>query len=145
MVFGTALLQVGCLRGPGLLPIDSVVELRFANDPGHVTILAQTRRQYGCLGYTIPLRTSVRSTAFELVFNLDLLGVRAPGGVCATALGPARGSAALGSLPIGRHLLHVVANNTAVTTFLEVTSDSLIVTGGDGPWTAWPEPRVARP
>src|SRR5713101_1636085 len=128
---GIMLLPLGCLDGPSLLPIDSVVEFRFADDPGHVTIQAQTRRQYGCLGYTISLLKSARPTPFGIALDLELLGVRPPGGICATAIAPANGTTSFGSLPVGRHLLHVLANNSSVTAFLEVTSDSLIVTGGN--------------
>jgi hypothetical protein len=47
--------------------------------------------------------------------------------------------------PVGTHPVVVTANGVAATATLEVTADSLIVTGGNGAWTLWPEPRVARP
>src|SRR5688572_5320081 len=126
------------------LPIDSVVELRLIQDPPGFLIFARTHRQYGCLGFRIvyDLRSVRLPAAKELV--LDLLGVRPPSGYCATALGPAMATVNLGPLSDGEHPLAIAVNDVSVAALLTVTPDSVIVTGGDGPWTVWPEPRIAR-
>lgn len=125
------------------LPIDSVVELRLAEDESGILILARTRREYGCLGYqlTYDLR-AVRLAPKELA--LDLLGVRPPSGVCATALGPARATIELGHMSESSHPIAIRVNDVTVAAVITVTPDELIVEGGEGPWTVWPEPRMAR-
>ena len=112
---------------------------------GRLRIDAQTQRQYECIGYTIVHRQSMRQTPFGQGIQIDLLGVQRPGPGCPMALAPATTVAAFLMPPIGRHSLLVTANGVASSALLDVAADSLIVTGGNGAWTLWPEPRVARP
>jgi hypothetical protein len=128
---------------PSLLPIDSVVELRISENSGRLMIQGATQRQYGCLDYRIVHRDFNASSVLQPRLQIEMLGVTAPA-TCATALAPARSTSSFLMPPIGTHPVIVTANGVGAAATLEVTSDSLIVTGGNGPWTLWPEPRVSR-
>src|SRR5262245_26524826 len=137
--------QQGCTtEGPGLLPI-GMVDLRIAESAGQLTVLAQTQHDYGCLGFTISHTDFARPAPLGMELGTNLLGVRSPGGTCAAAVAPATGTASYRMPPIGRHSIRLTINNTTASAILEVTADSLFVTGGESLWTIWPEPRVARP
>jgi hypothetical protein len=140
-----ALLLGGCEDSPSLLPIDSVIELRLSEDTGRLLIRQQTQQQYSCLGYQIVHKDFTESGYVRPVFRIDLLGIQPPAGPCAAMPGPATATSSLALPTIGTHKIQITVNNTVVTAMLEVTSDSLFVTGGVSPWTLWPEPRVARP
>jgi hypothetical protein len=140
-----ALLPAGCEDSPTILPVDSVVELRLSESAGRLTILAETQRDYECQGYQITHRQYMRGNAFGQLFQIDMLGVRPPGPSCAAVLAPATATPSFVMPQVGRHSVVVTANGVATSAILEVTADSLIVTGGNGTWTLWTEPRVARP
>ena len=134
----------GCEDSPSLLPID-VVEFRLSEDTGRLLIHQQTQQQYSCLGYQIIHKDFTEPGSVRPTFRIDLLGIQPPAGTCAAMPGPATSVSSLALPTIGTHNIEITINNTVVTAILEVTSDSLVVTGGNSTWTLWPEPRVARP
>jgi len=92
-----------------------------------------TEQIYGCVNY----RLLVRELHLPRASRLEIDGVSVPS-ICLTALGPAKASIPLGDLPAGIHSLRIAARGTEVEGTLVTSPDSIVIVGGEGPWTKFP-------
>lgn len=128
-----------------LLPIDSRIVIRLHDDSmppaTGLELRCATERDYPDLCYSLAVRVSSGTDATAVSF----LGVSHPAtGACAQALGPARCTVPLRLLQEGDYALALMVNGTTTRATLQVRSDSIRVVGGEGPWTTFPEPVIAR-
>lgn len=137
-----ALALASCREDARVVPIDSPVRVevveRFTPAGRRLQVECETEREYGCMNYSIATRTDFWGRTIALQFR----GVTMPQG-CATALGPARATIALGAVPEDRYPLRLIANGTTAQGLLRVTADSLEISGAAGDWTRIPR-RVVR-
>jgi hypothetical protein len=130
-----ALLLASCTEEPGLLPLDSRVVLRLAEDEAGFQVNATTEKDYPCVGHAIVARRSRNGSLFEIAF----VGVRPPRGPCGHPVSPASQRVRLGELEAGYYLLGLAAPGRTSRASLRVTADSILVMAGESTWITWPD------
>ena len=107
-------------------PIDSVIKVETkevtAGNQKKVILACRTEKIFNCSNYIIKTERQAGSNTFEFVF----LGTGI-GGICFTALGPARADLYLGTLENGTYTVKLNESSFANTGTLTVTNTEILL------------------
>jgi hypothetical protein len=140
LCFAGALVLLSCREEPGLMPLDSRLVLRLAEDEHGVQVNVSTEKSYPCERHSIVSRRSRQGSLFQIAFA----GVRSPDGPCVRPAAPASEGILLGPLEAGDYLISFAAPGKTARVNLRVTAESLLVVGGESAWMTWEAPGSRR-
>ena len=123
-------------------PIDSNIRItlseQLSRERRTLTLNCATTKIYPCVNYQLDYSLARQGNTFIIQFHGVSIGE-----ICFTATGPARASIDLGSLGAGVYRL-VITNGDRLISELNVTTDSYVVSGTEGPTITFPAPRLNR-
>ena len=100
-----------------------------AGGPAQLAIQVQTSEEFSCANYTLPVSARVEGSVITVRVGAV---VPPPHNICATAFGPARGSASIGALAAGSYRLQLARGRVVDSYPLIIGSDSTKVDAPPG-------------
>jgi hypothetical protein len=146
LVFLTvALFVVGCGNATRFATerLDSVIDIRvherFLSSGRALEWECTTQKIYPCYNYGL----LIEIVDIPFARSVEFVGIRVPE-LCLDAFGPATKRIEFGQVRTGDSAFRLAANGSTLHGTMRITPDSIVVIGGDGPWTRFPSPRLLR-